>query len=104
MRMIMETRKPIIEEFEKITEGLLFLSEADYPFHVYCCNQTESVKDYLYKLSERSIHEKLDEASLAFLFRNFTYILENDAGKEKINAEKYKVFLNYLTNTLNDIK
>src|SRR4051812_7842468 len=94
----------IVQDIKNKTKGLLFLSEAEFPVEVYCCDSEEPLSNNLLKLSGRSINETMEEVPLSFLFRNLNSLQGNENYEEDENAKKYQDLIKYLTETLINLK
>jgi hypothetical protein len=98
---VMNTTR-IVEEIKKRTEGLLYLSEMDYPINVLCCETEEPIIKHLLKISGKNAAEKVEEVPLSFLFKNYNSLQEGKSPDS--NATRYNELINYLTEHLNDVK
>src|SRR6202012_5915925 len=94
----------ILRELEEKAKGVFFLSETDSPFKVFSCNGHEQLPGYLYKLSGRASTDACEEVSLSYLFKNINTLQEKNNPKESENVEKYEELMNFLVDTLKEVK
>ncbi len=94
----------IVKELEEKAQGVFFLSETDSPFKVFSCKEHESLPHYLYTLSGRPSTDSCEEISLSYLFKNINTLQEKHDPKEVEKVEKYEKLMNFLFDTLKEIK
>ena len=100
--MIATFQDTIVDEFRKRTEGLMFLSESDFPIHVYCSQSEEPFLNLIFKISGRSPVEKVEEMPLSFLFKSINTLQEKHNTSS--NTSRYNELLKFLTENLNDLR
>lgn len=101
----MKSDQEIIEELKQLTNGLLFMSEADYPFEiVYREGQAELSPENVRELSGQTPDSPIEVTSLDKFFR--AAIAEPDWKKEPelAVARRYQALLRFLEENLADVK
>jgi hypothetical protein len=67
----MKNDQELIEQLKRATEGLLMMSESDYPFEVLSISLQENLTpEYLRRLAGKSGDEPVEEKDLDDFFRN----------------------------------
>ncbi len=79
----------ILEQLKRVTAGLLFMSESDYPFEViYWEGLTDLTHDFLCRLSGKPEHCEVEEMEveeflLAEKYRNIVQVLSENLAELK---------------------
>ena len=94
----------ILKELEEKAKGVIFLSETDSPFKVFSCDEHEPLPQYLYTLSARPVSDSCEEVSLSYLFKNVNTLKDKHDLKEVENAEKYEALMDFLVNSVKEVK
>jgi hypothetical protein len=101
----MKSDEEIIEELKRMTTGLLFMSESDYPFEVvYREGQNEMSPEYLRELSGQPADSRVEVKSVDDFFR--VAVSEPDwKGEAEIAvAGRYQALLRLLKENLDELK
>ncbi|HKS29891.1 MAG TPA: nuclease A inhibitor family protein [Pyrinomonadaceae bacterium] len=101
----MRTDEQIIEELKKASEGLMFMSEADYPFEVVRLEGgAEPVEQRLRELSGAASDAPVESASLDELFRAAVSEPEWKKGEELATARRFQSLVRLLKENLTDAR
>lgn len=101
----MKTDEQIIDELKRITEGLLFMSEADYPFEiVYLKGEGEPDPRHLRERAGMAADAAVETGSVDEFFRAATSEPEWKKGGELATARKYQSLVRLLKDNLNDLR
>jgi hypothetical protein len=101
----MKSDEEIIEELKRMTTGLLFMSESDYPFEiVYREGQNELSTEYIRELSGQPADSRVEVKSVDDFFR--VAVSEPDwKGEAEIAvAGRYQALLRLLKENLDELK
>jgi hypothetical protein len=101
----MKSDEEIREELKRMTTGLLFMSEADYPFEIiYREGRAEMSPEYLRELSNQPADSPVEVRSVDDFFR--VAVSEPDwKGEAEITvARRYQALLRLLKENLNELK
>lgn len=101
----MKSDHEIIEELKQLTDGLLFMSESDYPFEtVYWEGNTELNSQYLRKLSDQPDDAPVEVRSVDDFLRGVGSELTWKGGQQLVVAKDYQALVQYLKENLDDLK
>lgn len=101
----MKTDEQIIEELKRATAGLLFMSEADYPFEVVRLEGgREPTPDYLRELSGSADNAPVESVSVEQFFHPATAELEWKKGDELAVARRNQSLLRLLKDSLTELR
>jgi hypothetical protein len=102
---MMKSDEEIIEELKKTTEGLLFMSEADYPFEiVHGEGEAETGAQYFRELAGGSADAPVEVRSVDDFFRAAVSEPAWKGEKELALAKRYQAIVRLLKENLNDLK
>jgi hypothetical protein len=101
----MKSDEEIIEELKRMTDGLLFMSESDYPFEiVYREGRTEMSPEYLRELSGQPADSPVEAQSVDDLFRAAVSEPDWKGPAELAVAKRYQALLRLLKENLGELK
>jgi hypothetical protein len=101
----MKSDEEIIEELKRMIDGLLFMSEADYPFEiVYREGQREMSPEYLRELSGQSGDAPVEVRSVDDFFRVAVSEPAWKGETELAVAKRYQALLRLLKENLDELK
>ncbi|AFZ56858.1 nuclease A inhibitor family protein [Anabaena cylindrica FACHB-243] len=95
----------IIDQLKKATDGLLMMSESEYPFEVILWEEKEPLTTpKILQLKNHPQDSPIEEVELEYFFRNCAFEKEwhNEIQKEEV--KKFQILLQSLKNNLNEIK
>jgi hypothetical protein len=101
----MKSDAQFLKELEQATEGLLFMSESDYPFQIIQWNpQQEITPEYLrIQTSGAGLDTPVTRQSVNDFFRAATSEPAWKKGVELETARKYQFLVRLLKETLSDL-
>ena len=103
MRMI--TDEELFEALKEATEGLLYMSESDYPFEVIRWDGSEQLSpEYLQHVAGVDSSAKVEESTLDEFFRVPAGEQEWKGEAQLAEARKYQRLRHLLEENLTDIK
>jgi hypothetical protein len=101
----MKTDEQIIDELKRMTEGLLFMSEADYPFEiVYLKGEDEPSPRHLRERAGMAADAPVETRSIDKFFRAATSEPEWKQEKELTTARRYQSLVRLLKEHLTDLQ
>jgi hypothetical protein len=101
----MKDDKVMIEELKGLTEGLLFMSEADYPFETfYREGSTDISPQSLLELSGQPTDSPVEVTSVDKFFRVAVSEPDWKKDQELAVARRYQALLRLLKEELDDVK
>jgi hypothetical protein len=101
----MKSDEEIIEELKRMTDGLLFMSESDYPFEiVYREGQIEVSFEYLRELSNQPGDSPVEVRSVDDFFRVAVSEPAWKGETELAIAKRYQALLRLLKENLDELK
>ncbi|HYO91410.1 MAG TPA: nuclease A inhibitor family protein, partial [Pyrinomonadaceae bacterium] len=104
-KRIMRTDVQIIEELKKATEGLLFMSEADYPFEVvHLEGEVEPSQQRLRELGGAAADAPVETRSLEEFFRAAASEPEWKQGDELATARRFQSLMRLLKGSLSETR
>lgn len=103
--MRMKTDEELFGALQEATEGLLFMSESDYPFEVIRWDGSEQLSpEYLRRKAGANSSAKVEESTLEEFFRVPAGEQEWKNDAQLAEARKYQRLRHLLEESLNDIK
>lgn len=96
----------ITEKIKQASDGLLMMSESEYPFEVFLwSNQAQETltNQKLLQLTGHSPETSVEEVKLDYLFRNCAVEKEWHDEIQKQNVQKYQSLIKTLKDSLTDI-
>jgi hypothetical protein len=101
----MKSDEEILQQLEQATAGLLFMSEADYPFEIVRWGgMNEITFDYLRGQAAADTDASVQVVSPENFFGNAMSEPEWKDEQEIITARRYKALLQLLKENLNELK
>ncbi|MFN6486113.1 MULTISPECIES: nuclease A inhibitor family protein [unclassified Nostoc] len=97
----------ITEKLKQASDGLLMISESEYPFEVFLwSNQAQEplTAQKLLQLTGHSLETSIEEVELDYIFRNCAEEKEWHDEIQKQNVPKFKSLVKILKDHLTDIK
>ncbi|MFS0518500.1 nuclease A inhibitor family protein [Nostoc sp. UIC 10607] len=97
----------ITEKLKQASDGLLMMSESEYPFEVFLwSNQVQEpiTAQKVLQLTGHSLETSVEEVELDYLFRNCAVEKEWYDEIQKQNVPKFKSLVKTLKDNLTDIK
>jgi hypothetical protein len=101
----MKTDTQLIEELGQATTGLLFMSEADYPFQTFIWKEKPDVTpEYLREQAGKPVDATLREVTVKDFFRAATSEAEWKNAEALALAKRYQALVKWLEENLSDLK
>ena len=101
----MKSDDEVIEELQKATEGLLFMSESDYPFETICWQElTELSPAFLRNQAGLAVDAPLETISLDDFFQVAASDAEWRSPESRQAAVKYRNLIAFLKENLDNVK
>jgi hypothetical protein len=101
----MKRDEQIMEELRRASEGLLMMSESDYPFEVMAWEGTEeSPPEFPREIIDRPADPPISVESLHDFFRPAMTLYQGQREKDRQTADRYRQLLAVLETTLHDLK
>jgi Nuclease A inhibitor-like protein len=101
----MKSDDQLIEELKKATEGLLFMSESDYPFETICWKGLLEVStEFLRTQAELSVDAPVETISLDDFFQVAASDAEWRSTESRQAALKYRKLIALLKENLDNVK
>lgn len=101
----MKTDEELFGALQETTEGLLYMSESDYPFEVIRWDGSEQLSpEYLLRVAGGHYSAKVEETTVEKFFRVAAGEQEWKDGAQLELARKYQLLLKLLKENLKDIK
>lgn len=98
------TEQRLERELKRATEGLLFMSESDYPFKVVNFEGVDKITpDYLRTLSGQPETAPVEEVGLEEFFRVATSEPDWKGEKERANARRFQALVRLLKERLENV-
>ncbi|WP_414530118.1 nuclease A inhibitor family protein [Nodularia chucula] len=97
----------ITEKLRKASEGLLMMSESEYPFEVFLWTdqgQNNLTNQKLLQLTTHPLETLIEEVELDYLFHNCAEEKEWHDEGQKQDVQKFQTLIKTLKDTLADIK
>jgi hypothetical protein len=103
--MMKKTDEQIIEELEKATEGLLFMSEADYPFEIVRLeDEPELNQQCFHQLAGVAADAPVESRSIEEFFRAAVSEPEWKKGEELATARRFQSLVQLLKENLTELR
>jgi hypothetical protein len=97
----MKSDEQLLEELETLIEGLLFMSEADYPFQTLCLKgEAEITEERLRKLAGAPADAPVETQALEAFFRAAASDPDWKNEKELAVAKRYQSLMRWLKENL----
>ncbi|HEX8130439.1 MAG TPA: nuclease A inhibitor family protein [Pyrinomonadaceae bacterium] len=101
----MKNDEEICRELREATQGLLFMSESDYPFEVVRWEGVEEVsQEYLRRVAGVDRASPVEEQTVAYFFRMAAGEQEWKGASELASAKKYQTLVRLLEENLKDVR
>jgi hypothetical protein len=101
----MKSDEEIIEELKQLTEGLLFMSESDYPFEIiYRAGDAPISLQYFRELSGQASDAPVEVRSVDDFFRAAASEPDWKGEKELAIAKRYQALARFLKENLDELK
>lgn len=101
----MKTDEQLVAELKELTEGLLFMSEADYPFEiVYLEKGREPEPQYLRELAGAAADAPVESKTVEAFFRAATSEPEWKRGQDLVMARRFQSLVRVLKENLSELK
>ncbi|AMM50874.1 hypothetical protein TH61_06295 [Rufibacter sp. DG15C] len=100
----MVSMSTLYQELEQLSQGLLFISESEYPLEPFTLPAGATAQDasgFLQALGQSG--QPVEEVTLAHFFRNMVRTSEGDAVQQE-NAQKFTALQQWLEKNLQDVK
>jgi len=94
----------LINQLSKASEGLLWLSESDYPFETVCMEDVDDIKPKLLELTKSSADTTIEVKELDSFFSQATHEEDWYNDEEMAECKRYQELVNLLQTHLTDIK
>jgi hypothetical protein len=102
---IMKSDKGIIEELKQLTEGLLFMSESDYPFETVCWEGLPEISaQFLRSLSGEAEDAPVEIVSVDEFFRVAMSEESWRRDESRQDAQRYRGLVQTLKDNLEELK
>src|SRR5215831_6489792 len=99
----MKTDQQLIGELEQAIDGLLFMSESDYPFQVgYWTEVPEITPEFLCDKAGKPAESSVTTQSVDYFFRNAVSEPEWKQGRELEIAKRYQNLVRILKDSIPD--
>jgi hypothetical protein len=103
--MLMKTEEQILEELERGSAGLSFMSESDYPFEVVRWDSVNEItRPYLRGLTGESADAPVEVESLEVFFGPAVAEADWKGAAELETAKRYQALMRLLKDNLEDVK
>jgi hypothetical protein len=101
----MKSDEDIVSELERLTAGLLFMSESDYPFEiVYWKGLQEMSAQYLRGLTATAEEVPVESVSVDRFFRVGMNAENRQTDESRLEAQKYRDLVQLLKDNLDKLK
>ena len=91
-------------KLQKASEGLLMMSESDYPFEYFSTPEQSLDKELIVKLSEKPEHTPVEIIEIEYLFRNMINTYPESGEAERNTAALFKNLITVLKAELSQLK
>ncbi len=98
------TDSELINQLNQTSEGLLWLSESDYPFETVYWENVDDINAKLLELTDCTPERKIEVRELDSLFKRVTEEKDWYDDKEMAECKRYQTLVNLLKTHLSDIK
>ena len=97
--------RQIIEQLKQASQGLLWLSESDYPFEiVYWQEENPTITEKMLQNSQKNSDKTIETISLERFFKNATSERDWHDRAEKEEVDRYKTLVKLLQEKLTDVR
>ncbi len=96
--------KELIDRLSQAAEGLLWLSESDYPFETVCIENVDNIKSKLLELTKCNSETTIEVKELDEFFDRVTEEKDWYNSEEMAECKRYQALVNLLETHLSDIK
>ena len=94
----------LIKQLSQASEGLLWLSESDYPFETIYWKDVVDIDAKLREVIDCSLDTPIEVRELENFFRRVTKEEDWDEEEEMLRCKRYRELVNLLQTHLRDIK
>ena len=94
----------LINQLNQTSEGLLWLSESDYPFETVYWENIDDINAKLLELTDCTPETKIEIRELDSFFKRITEEKEWYDDEEMAECKRYQTLVNLLKTHLSDIK
>ncbi len=94
----------LINQLKSASEGLLWLSESDYPFETVYWENVDDIKSKLLELTDCTPETKIEVRELDSFFKRVTEEKDWYNDEEMAECKRYQALANLLKTHLTDIK
>ena len=94
----------LIDQLKQASDGLLWLSESDYPFEVIYWENVDDIKSKLLELTDCTSETKIEVRELDSFFKRATEEKEWYEEEEMKECKRYRELVKLLKTHLTDIK
>lgn len=102
---MMKTDEQLVKELKELTEGLLFMSESDYPFEiVYLEGKTELSQQQLRELAGTAADAPVETRTVEEFFRAAMSEPEWKKGQDLALARRYQSIVRLLKESLAELR
>ena len=98
------TDEQLLDELRKVTRGLTFMSESDYPFEVFRWGAEDPTPDFLRGLEGQDAGAPVETRTAAEFFRVAASEVEWKGAEEMSAARRYQSLQRLLEQNLTDLK
>lgn len=95
---------PQLQEIEKASEGLYYISETDAPFHLIETAEYADPKQAAFKLSGNDENEPVEEVTLEHFFRNTVKNYPDATPEQQQMVQRFIQLQTTLLQNLKDVK
>jgi hypothetical protein len=95
---------PELEKIKAAADGLLFMSESDYPFELIELSNNSSIESQLLQLSGKDASTAIEKQTLEYFFRNSVTSYPTDDAVQKQTIQRFQNLKNIIEQTLKDIE
>lgn len=96
---------PDLQQIQEAAEGLLYLSESDYPFEIFQLRRTISpIEDELKKIAGMSPKAPVEKTTLTYFFRNAVKIYPEATSQQKDTAQRFLQLQNLLEEKMSGVE
>lgn len=94
----------LINQLQQASEGLLWLSESDYPFEVICWEKVDDIEAKLLELTDSNSETTIEVKELESFFKRVTEEKDWYEEEEMAECKRYQELVKLLKTHLADIK
>ena len=94
----------LVQQFKTATDGLLFMSESDYPFEIHDWKDLPQVTpDHLKQLAGLPADTPIEETTVDNFFRPAVRNYEGQSETARSTSERYRQLLQLIRDNLTDV-